>query len=173
MSPLEQSAANREGHREGAYPHLAGSETGAGVGDGGPAGQGLFALGGLVFDGGRAISRRQRAANEAEQAARVGADAVSIDSLRGDGPLLLDPVRAHAAAHSHLATTGDTGRIDVTPGGVTVRVDVVVETAILGSVGVTRSRSPTPPARGSYAESTPRSHDAPTRRQRDHRQDHQ
>ena len=42
-----------------------------------------------------------------------------------------------------------------------MRVDVVVETAILGIVGVNTLTAPTPPARGSYAESTPRSHDAP------------
>jgi Flp pilus assembly protein TadG len=96
----------------------------------------LFALGGLVFDGGRAITGRQRAANEAEQAARAGADAVSLDTLRGDGALVLDSVRARAAAESYLAATGDTGRVEVTPTSVTVRVDVVVDTAILGIVGV-------------------------------------
>ena len=98
----------------------------------------LFALGGLVFDGGRAITGRQRAANEAEQAARAGADAVSLDTLRGDGAVVLDPLRARAAAKSYLAATGDTGRVEVTPTSVTVRVDVVVDTAILGIVGVNR-----------------------------------
>jgi Flp pilus assembly protein TadG len=96
----------------------------------------LFTLGGLVFDGGRAITGRQRAANEAEQAARAGADAVSIDNLRGDGTVVLDPARARAAAQSYLAATGDTGRIEVTPGSVSVRVEVVVDTVILGIVGV-------------------------------------
>ena len=96
----------------------------------------LFALGGLVFDGGRAITGRQRAANEAEQAARAGADAVSLDTLRGDGALALDHRRARAAAESYLAATGNTGRIEVTPTSVTVRVEVVVDTAILGIVGV-------------------------------------
>ena len=71
----------------------------------------LFALGGLVFDGGRAITGRQRAANEAEQAARAGVDAVSLDTLRGDGALTLDPRRARAAAESYLAATGNTGRV--------------------------------------------------------------
>jgi hypothetical protein len=48
----------------------------------------------------------------------------------------LDPRRARAAAESYLAATGDTGRVEVTSTSVTVRVDVVVDTAILGIVGV-------------------------------------
>ena len=61
---------------------------------------------------------------------------MSLDTLRGDGALALDPLRARAAAESYLAATGDTGRVEVTPTSVTVRVDVVVDTAILGIVGV-------------------------------------
>jgi len=96
----------------------------------------FFAVGGLVFDGGRAITGRQRAANEAEQAARAGADALSVSVLRSEGAVVLDPQHARAAALSYLAATGDTGSVEVTSTAVSVRVQVRVDTAILGIVGI-------------------------------------
>jgi Flp pilus assembly protein TadG len=42
----------------------------------------LFALAGLVLDGGRAVSAQQAAQDEADQAARSGAQALSVNALR-------------------------------------------------------------------------------------------
>ena len=95
----------------------------------------LFALAGLVVDGGRALAEQQVAAADAEQAARAGAQAVSISSLR-QGLVQLDPSAAEQAATSFLDGLGVSGVVTAHAGSVTVTVDVPVTTTILGIVGV-------------------------------------
>ena len=68
----------------------------------------LLALGGLVLDGGRAISARQQAANLAEQAARAGADTLDVSALRADGTNTLDQAAATAAACRYVTLTEPT-----------------------------------------------------------------
>ena len=97
---------------------------------------GCMALLGLVVDGGSALSARQSAADEAEQAARAGAGALSVDALRS-GSLQLDPSAAVAAAESFAAGAGHPGRASVLGGVVTVEVSYRIPTEILGIVGIT------------------------------------
>lgn len=99
---------------------------------------GLFALAGLVVDGGNAIAAREQAADLSEQAARAGADALSPSSLRGANPggLSATPAGARAAADRVLATGGVSGTVTVN--GDNVRVTVVIHkpTTILSAFGM-------------------------------------
>jgi len=96
----------------------------------------LLAMAGLVIDGGYALAARQEAANTAEQAARVGADALSRDSVRSGGPARIDPAQAAAAARGYLSAAGHVGDVDVSGDTVTVTVRVSKRTAILSAVGI-------------------------------------
>lgn len=66
----------------------------------------LFALAGLVVDGGLAINARQRVADDTEQAARAGADRLADDSLRAGGAVVVDAAAARSAASGFLAARG-------------------------------------------------------------------
>src|SRR5487761_1392567 len=96
----------------------------------------LLLLAGLTIDGGRAISARLRALDEAQQAARSGAEMLDVQALRSSGTTTLDPSAAQQAAQSYLAATGDSGQVTVAGGTVDVTVTVSVPTQILGLVGV-------------------------------------
>ena len=62
----------------------------------------VFVLMGMVLDGGSEISAHMSAVNEAEQAARAGAGALSVNALRSDS-LQLDDRQAVAAAEDFLS----------------------------------------------------------------------
>ena len=96
----------------------------------------LLLLAGLTIDGGRAISARLRALDEAQQAARSGAEMLDLQALRSTGTTTLDPSAAQQAAQSYLAATGDSGQVTVAGDTVDVIVTVSVPTQILGLVGV-------------------------------------
>ncbi len=66
----------------------------------------LLACAGLVVDGGTAINERMRLADNTEQAARAGAQAIDLTALREDNVVRLDPVAARAAASGYLAGIG-------------------------------------------------------------------
>ena len=95
----------------------------------------LFVLVGLVIDGGTAVTAHQAAVDEAEQAARAGAGALSIDALRS-GSVRLDPQGAVAAAENFTVEAGHPGTATVSAGAVTVSVRYRVTTSILGIVGI-------------------------------------
>jgi len=95
----------------------------------------LMAMLGLVVDGGSALSAHQSAADEAEQAARAGAGALSVDALR-TGSLQLDPVAAVAEAETFTRAAGHPGTASVQGGVVTVRISYRVPTDVLGIVGI-------------------------------------
>ncbi|NEE02783.1 TadE/TadG family type IV pilus assembly protein [Phytoactinopolyspora halotolerans] len=101
----------------------------------------LFAVAGLVYDGGRAINARQQAFDDAEQAARAGADQIDVDLFRGSGIVRVIPAEADAAAREFLANlpgySYDDIVIEVT-GDSAVRVEVgrTVPTGLLGLVFV-------------------------------------
>ena len=97
----------------------------------------LLALLGLVVDGGTVLTARQAASAEAEQAARVGAGALSIDALRA-GQIQIDASAAVATAEQFMMAAGHPGTAVVTGGVVTVRIDYQVPTAILGLIGIGR-----------------------------------
>lgn len=99
----------------------------------------LFAMAGLVVDGGLAVNARQRVADDTEQAARAGAQHLSEESLRRDGAVAIDPSAAAVAARDHLlARDYPAGRIRVGVQGnvVTVAAAREVPTALLSLVGV-------------------------------------
>jgi Flp pilus assembly protein TadG len=95
----------------------------------------LFALMGLVLDGGSAMSAQQSAYDEAEQAARAGAGALSVDGLRA-GSVAIDSQAAIAAAVAYTVSSGHPGTASVSNGRVTVQVHYRVPTSILGIVGI-------------------------------------
>lgn len=99
----------------------------------------LFAMAGLVIDGGYAMAANRRLAGQAEQAARVGADALNQDSLRDGGDPRVDPSRAVAAAQSYLTKVGaPQGQISIEGGTVTVTLRSHTKTSLLSAVGVTK-----------------------------------
>lgn len=119
----------------------------------------LLAVAGLVVDGGRAINARERAANQAEQAARAAADALDIDALRAGTGELIDPVAAKRRAESYLAASGSTGTVTVNSGTVTVTVTATTRTAFFAVIGIHQIRvtgsAAARPARGVVSEEAP------------------
>lgn len=96
----------------------------------------LFLLAGIVVDGGLALGARVRALNEAQEAARSGAQQLDLAAYRRDAEVRLDPARARAAALSYVAATPDTATVEVAGETVTVVVRAVQPTQILGMAGV-------------------------------------
>jgi Flp pilus assembly protein TadG len=98
----------------------------------------LFVLAGLVIDGGSAINARQRAADEAEQAARTGANQIVEESLRAPGGVQeIDESRARAAIAAYMASTGDyADPVVVGPQEVQVTVHSRTESTLLHLIGV-------------------------------------
>ena len=95
----------------------------------------ILALAGLVVDGGSDLSAHQSAVDEAEQAARAGAGALSVEALRS-GSLQLDAAQAVTAAEQFTAAAGHPGTATVSGGTVTVAVRYRVRTQILGIIGI-------------------------------------
>ena len=95
----------------------------------------IFALVGLVVDGGSALSARQSAADEAEQAARAGAGDLSVDALRS-GSLQLDQAQAVAAAERFTVAAGHPGTATASSGTVNVSIRYQIHTEILGMIGI-------------------------------------
>lgn len=96
----------------------------------------LLVVAGLVIDGGYALAAKREALNEAEQAARVGADALDTGALRS-GQTIVDQGLAIAAATNYLSSVGASGTVNVAGGEVTVTVTTHQNTAILSVVGIT------------------------------------
>ena len=67
----------------------------------------LMLMAGLCVEGGRVLNARSTLADQAEQAARVGVQQLSMEKLRGSGVAATDPSAASSAARSYLARTGD------------------------------------------------------------------
>ncbi len=98
---------------------------------------GLLAMAGLVVDGGAKLTAQRRADNEAEQAARAGAQAVDAASLRGPQAATLSPGAARSSALAYLAAAGYPNAV-VTVGADTINVQVALRrpTVILGLIGL-------------------------------------
>jgi len=98
----------------------------------------LLVMLGLVTDGGRALAAKLQAVNEAQEAARAGAQAIDLAAYRRDGTLRLDPARAEARARAYVAATGDTlTAVVVTGDEVTVTVARTDSTHLLTLAGLT------------------------------------
>src|SRR3546814_6287344 len=74
----------------------------------------LLAMAGLVIDGGYALAAHRRAFNEAEAAARAGAQAVDLDTLRATGDVVLDAEEAERRALEYLRSEEHTSETPVT-----------------------------------------------------------
>jgi Flp pilus assembly protein TadG len=105
----------------------------------------LLATAGLVWDGGLAISGRQRAADLAEQAARAGADDLNLDTARNSstagphgGAAQFDTSRAGRDACRYLTLAAPKAEcaVTVSPTTVTVSVTLHTRTALLGLIGL-------------------------------------
>jgi hypothetical protein len=94
----------------------------------------LFA--GLVIDGGLTLAARVQAINEAQAAARAGAQAIDLAQFRSTGQVVLDPTQADQAAESYLAATGHHGTVEVHGDEVEVTVSITQPMQILGLVGI-------------------------------------
>jgi Flp pilus assembly protein TadG len=95
----------------------------------------LFALIGLVVDGGRAVAAQSAVTGEAEQAARVGADQISVQAIRS-GTVAIDPLAAAKAASAYLQAAGTSGVVTISGQNVRVHIQSSEPTVILGIVGV-------------------------------------
>ena len=95
----------------------------------------LFALLGLVVDGGRAAAAKDAAQSDAEQAARAGADQLSVEAARA-GEIALDPRASVRAAMDFLRDVGESGTAEVDHLTVTVHVETLEPTVFLGVIGI-------------------------------------
>lgn len=96
----------------------------------------LLLLAGLVTDGGLALAGRLRAMDEAQAAARAGAQALGHSSYRQAGVAILNPAAAIRAAQAYLAATGDPGMVVVEGNSVRVSVQVTQSMQLLTLAGL-------------------------------------
>ncbi len=87
----------------------------------------------LLFVG---LAAKRRAINEAEAAARAGAQAIATNTYRTTGHLTLDPFQARAAARAYLAQTADAGTVLVVGDRVVVTVNLTQRMQLLRLVGI-------------------------------------
>lgn len=94
----------------------------------------ILALSSLVIDGGGALVAKQRAADQAEQAARAGANAINIAVLRDTGERQIDCAQAQGLVDDYFAvSTGDTHTFGpCSVGRVSVTVTVLYKSIFLG-----------------------------------------
>jgi len=96
----------------------------------------MLILIGLVVDGGYLLAARRRAIDEANGAARAGAEALAPSSYRTSGSLDLDPVAADAAAQAYLAAAGHRGVVTVNGNDVTVSLNFDQPMSLLRIIGI-------------------------------------
>jgi len=96
----------------------------------------LLAMAGLVLDGGLALSAKVQAIDDAQAAARAGAQAIDIPLYRSTGQITLDPAQATTDAEQYLTQSDHTGTVTVDGDQVTVTVTISQPTQILSLVGI-------------------------------------
>ena len=96
----------------------------------------LVAIGGLVVDGGYLLAERQRAFDEADAAARAGAQAIDVDALRAGGPVSLTAADAQRRVDEYLQGSGHQATVEVEGDQVTVRLEYHQPLIILNAFGV-------------------------------------
>jgi hypothetical protein len=99
----------------------------------------LFLCAGLVIDGGLAINKRMRIADDAEQAARIGADSIDVNEFRRTEKLVINQQLAQQRINGYMSDLGyGSGNFEVKfpDGHVWVRVNAPSKTYILQMVGV-------------------------------------
>ena len=101
---------------------------------------------GLAIDGGRKINTLREASDLADNAARAGAQAVDLDTLRTTGELRLNPDQAEQAVGDYLAAFDLTARaVTVSGATIAVTVDLTVDPVLLptGTITVTATETAT------------------------------
>jgi Flp pilus assembly protein TadG len=96
----------------------------------------LLVLAGLVVDGGYVLAARRRAIDEANGAARAGAEALAPSAYRDAGAVVLDDAAATAAAQDYLAAAGHTGVVLVEEDRVSVSLSFAQPTTLLRIIGI-------------------------------------
>ena len=96
----------------------------------------LILVAGLVVDGGLTLAARIQAIDEAQAAARTGAQQINLALFRSDGQVVLDPTRATQAAHAYLSATGHSGTVVVDGDQVQVAVRITQPMQILDLAGI-------------------------------------
>jgi hypothetical protein len=92
-------------------------------------------LAGLVYDGGRALAAKTAAIDEAQQAARTAAQALSPADLRNN-VLATTSGQAIADAEGYIASCGDSGTVTINGNQISVEVVHHQPTEILGVIGI-------------------------------------
>ena len=93
-------------------------------------------LAGLAVDGGYVLAARRRAIDEANGAARAGAEALAPSAYRTSGELALDPDTAAAAAQGFLSATGHSGTVIVDDNEVVVTLNFDQPMSLLRIIGI-------------------------------------
>lgn len=96
----------------------------------------LFMAAGLVIDGGNLLAVRRQAIDEANAAARAGAQALDVEALRANREVRVDPGAAVGAAEAYLRTARHQGSVTVRGDTVVVTVALPYRTTLLGLVGM-------------------------------------
>ncbi len=91
----------------------------------------LVLVAGMAYDGGQVIAAHNAARNDAERAARAGAQQIDLDHLRSTNEPLLDVVAAESAAVDYLERSGARGTATVSGTSITVTVTAVQPMLIL------------------------------------------
>lgn len=100
----------------------------------------LFLCAGLVIDGGLAINKRMRIADDAEQAARIGADSIDVNEFRRSETLVIDKQLARQRISGYLSDLGygaGNWSAQVDAGDVSIQVNDTSKTYILNLFGIT------------------------------------
>jgi Flp pilus assembly protein TadG len=96
----------------------------------------VLAVCGLVFDGGLLISGTRKATNDAETAARAGAQALDVGAIYGDGTHRLNTAAAVNEANAFLARNGWTGTATADSQTVTVTITRTQRLTFLTMLGL-------------------------------------
>lgn len=95
----------------------------------------LLAVAGLVVDGGYLLAARQRAYDEADAAARAGAQAIDVEALRAGGRASVTTTEAQRRVDEYLRDTGHEGVVEVNGDQVTVRITYEQSLVLLNTFG--------------------------------------
>jgi Flp pilus assembly protein TadG len=97
----------------------------------------LLVVAGLVIDGGNILAARRTAINEADAAARAGAQALTPNALRSHTTeVTLDSSLAQQRVKAYLASTGHEATVDVVGNRVVVDVTYTQPLSLLGIAGM-------------------------------------
>ena len=96
----------------------------------------LGAVAGLVVDGGTVLAARRRAFDEAEAAARAGAQAIDLQALRASGIVRLDPELALRRVAKVVSAGGRTATVEVSDDRVSVSLSFQEPLRLLSVLGL-------------------------------------